>query len=458
MNPAEPGSSGAADTSALHQFVAGASGPGPGSPASRRAGIDCAAATPHAKIPTSRREKNSRPPCQRFHGAGSSGSDYGADPACKTPDRRASAIARPRPCPSSDPPGSRTGRRKTVRSPGTSMRNPAAPCDAHHCPRRRSPLQFPHSHKPSFFCGCQKGHMPMRERPSPRTPLSFLLARDTALRAAAFLATLGLASAGIALGATNAPSATPFQVAYMYGTSGPAGGGTAINLVGNQFSPGATATIGGVGVGAIVTSSTRIGVDFTGARARRALRRDREQRRELRRPAQGLVRRFRRRGRGEPLPRARRDDHPRRHHLGLRRRQLLPELVRHARADGGVPPARRARIRLRAARGDGHDLRRRPPGRLRRGLDRAALRGRHHGRLPGRQPAQLLPGVLGHARPDGGLPPEDLPRQRLRAADGDRRLLRRPDRGCRSRPGSKSSPGSPSRAAAAARCTARTTR
>ncbi len=100
----------------------------------------------------------------------------------------------------------------------------------------------------------------MRERPSPRTPLSFLLARDTALRAAAFLATLGLASAGIALGATNAPSATPFQVAYMYGTSGPAGGGTAINLVGNQFSPGATATIGGVGVGAIVTSSTRMGV------------------------------------------------------------------------------------------------------------------------------------------------------------------------------------------------------
>ncbi len=97
----------------------------------------------------------------------------------------------------------------------------------------------------------------MRERPSPRTPLSFLFARDAARRAAAFLVTLGLASAGIALGAT---SATPFQLAYMHGTSGPAGGGTAINLVGNQFTPGATATVGGVGVGAVVTSSTRIGV------------------------------------------------------------------------------------------------------------------------------------------------------------------------------------------------------
>ena len=97
----------------------------------------------------------------------------------------------------------------------------------------------------------------MRERPSPRVPLSFLFARDSARWAAAFLATLGLTSAGIALGAT---SATPFQLAYMYGTSGAAGGGTAINLVGNQFTPGATATIGGVGVGTIVTSSTRIGV------------------------------------------------------------------------------------------------------------------------------------------------------------------------------------------------------
>jgi uncharacterized protein (DUF1800 family) len=62
-------------------------------------------------------------------------------------------------------------------------------------------------------------------------------------------------SGGIALGATTA---TPFQLAYASGTSGPAAGGTAINLVGNQFLPGATVTIGGTGAGAIVTSSTLI--------------------------------------------------------------------------------------------------------------------------------------------------------------------------------------------------------
>ncbi len=97
----------------------------------------------------------------------------------------------------------------------------------------------------------------MRERPSPRMPFSSLLARGAARGATAILATLGLLSGGTAHGATTA---TPFQLAYAYGTSGPAGGGTAINLVGNQFLPGATVTIGGVGVGAVVTSSTRIGV------------------------------------------------------------------------------------------------------------------------------------------------------------------------------------------------------
>ena len=53
MNPTEPGSSGAADTSALHQFVAGGSGPGAGRLASSRAGIDCAAAAADATIPAS---------------------------------------------------------------------------------------------------------------------------------------------------------------------------------------------------------------------------------------------------------------------------------------------------------------------------------------------------------------------------------------------------------------------
>ncbi len=95
----------------------------------------------------------------------------------------------------------------------------------------------------------------MREKFSLREPSS-VFARGAVRQAAAFLATLGLLSGGIASGAT---SATPFQFAYMYGTSGPASGGTPVNLVGNQFESGATVTIGGIAVGASVTSSTRIG-------------------------------------------------------------------------------------------------------------------------------------------------------------------------------------------------------
>ena len=107
----------------------------------------------------------------------------------------------------------------------------------------------------------------MRGRTSFRTPFPSLLARGAARRAAAVLATLGLLSGGIAAAATTA---TPFQLAYMYGTSGPASGGTPVNLVGNQFQSGATVTIGGISVGATVTSSTRIGVT-TPSRAAGAL-------------------------------------------------------------------------------------------------------------------------------------------------------------------------------------------
>ncbi len=94
----------------------------------------------------------------------------------------------------------------------------------------------------------------MRESSSPRTSLPSL-ARGAA-RPLAFLATLGLVSGGIALGATA--TSTPFQLAYASGTSGPAGGGTNVNLVGNQFLSGATVTIGGVGVSAVVHSATLI--------------------------------------------------------------------------------------------------------------------------------------------------------------------------------------------------------
>ncbi len=93
----------------------------------------------------------------------------------------------------------------------------------------------------------------MREKPFLRADVLHLIARGAGRCATAVLATLGLLSGGIASGAT------PFQLAYMYGTSGPASGGTAINLVGNQFDPSATVTIGGIPVSATVTNSTRIG-------------------------------------------------------------------------------------------------------------------------------------------------------------------------------------------------------
>ena len=95
----------------------------------------------------------------------------------------------------------------------------------------------------------------MRDKPSPRTTLSSLVARGAALLAV--LATFGLLSEGIARAATTS---TPFGVAYASGTSGPASGGTPINLVGNQFLPSATVTIGGQAVGAVVNSTTLIKV------------------------------------------------------------------------------------------------------------------------------------------------------------------------------------------------------
>ena len=54
-------------------------------------------------------------------------------------------------------------------------------------------------------------------------------------------------------------AATTFQAAYLTPASGPAAGGTAVSVVGNQFLSGATVTIGGVAASASVTSSTRIG-------------------------------------------------------------------------------------------------------------------------------------------------------------------------------------------------------
>jgi uncharacterized protein (DUF1800 family) len=65
--------------------------------------------------------------------------------------------------------------------------------------------------------------------------------------------TLAAASGGLR-------AATTFQAAYMAPASGPAGGGTAVSLVGNQFVAGASVSVGGANASASVTSSTRIGL------------------------------------------------------------------------------------------------------------------------------------------------------------------------------------------------------
>ncbi len=104
----------------------------------------------------------------------------------------------------------------------------------------------------------------MRERLLLTVPASSLFAGGAARATTAVLATLGLLSADIASANTS------FQLAYMYATSGPASGGTPVNLVGNQFRAGATVTIGGVSASSNVTSSTHIGAT-TPARAAGAL-------------------------------------------------------------------------------------------------------------------------------------------------------------------------------------------
>jgi uncharacterized protein (DUF1800 family) len=95
----------------------------------------------------------------------------------------------------------------------------------------------------------------MRERPSLPTRRFSVRARGAA-RLPAALAALGMLSGGLALAASTA---TPFQLAYIYATSGPASGGTAIHLVGNQFVGGASVTIGGQTAAGSATSSTHIG-------------------------------------------------------------------------------------------------------------------------------------------------------------------------------------------------------
>ena len=71
---------------------------------------------------------------------------------------------------------------------------------------------------------------------------------------------LGAAAATVALVLAADPlhAATSFQAAYVNAASGPASGGSAVQIVGNQFLAGASVTVGGVPVGATVRDSTRI--------------------------------------------------------------------------------------------------------------------------------------------------------------------------------------------------------
>ena len=68
MKPADPGSTGAAETSTFHQFVGGKSGRGPGRPDSSRGARGCAAAATPTSAPASAARQNPRAACQLFHG------------------------------------------------------------------------------------------------------------------------------------------------------------------------------------------------------------------------------------------------------------------------------------------------------------------------------------------------------------------------------------------------------
>src|SRR5215475_9526802 len=74
-----------------------------------------------------------------------------------------------------------------------------------------------------------------------------------------FVTRTAVITAAAALSARLLSADTTYNAAYLTPASGPAGGGTAITVVGNQFLSGATVTIGGADAGASVTSSTRIG-------------------------------------------------------------------------------------------------------------------------------------------------------------------------------------------------------
>ena len=126
---------------------------------------------------------------------------------------------------------------------------------------------------------------------------------------------------------------------------------------------------------------------------------------------------------GNPVLLGHHEGRPGRDHGRLRRRELLSERFRQPRADGRLSSQGRARLLPRAAGLHGRLRRRRVPGGVRGGLDRAAGRRRHHGRLRERQ---LLPGRGREPRPDVCLPAQVGARLVVRAAALHRGLRRCP--------------------------------
>src|SRR5262245_9612277 len=75
---------------------------------------------------------------------------------------------------------------------------------------------------------------------------------------------LAAAASAVSLYAGVLAGATSFQAAYVNAASGPASGGSAVQIVGNQFLPGASVAVGGVSAGGTVRNSTLIAATMPG--------------------------------------------------------------------------------------------------------------------------------------------------------------------------------------------------
>ncbi len=177
-------------------------------------------------------------------------------------------------------------------------------------------------------------------------------------------------------------------------SSGPDTGGTGVAITGSGFLAGATVSIGGaaatgvsVGSGGFLTATmparppgTLHDVVVTNPNASSSTL------------TKGWLSDFLDVPRADLFHSLRRGHLPGRHHRRLPQRELLPRRPQHARADGRVSAESQVRRGPHPASGDGHRVRRRAPGRLRRRLDRGA-------RLPRASPAAAIPTTTAPTRP-----------------------------------------------------------